>query len=51
MIVQMKKVSIVALNYERKEALKKLKKARVVHIEELEGSGEQLWWCPGYHLR
>ena len=42
MIVQMKKVSIVVLNYERKEALKKLKKAGVVHIEELEGSGEQL---------
>ena len=40
MIVQMKKVSIVVLNYERKEALKKLKKAGVVHIEELEGSGE-----------
>ena len=42
MIVQMKKVSIVVLNNERKEALKKLKKAGVVHLEELEGSGEQL---------
>lgn len=42
MIVQMKKVSIVVLNNERKEALKKLKKVGVVHLEELEGSGEQL---------
>ncbi len=42
MIVQMKKVSIVVLNKERKEALKQLKKVGVVHLEQLEGKGEQL---------
>lgn len=42
MIVPMKKVSIVVLNKERKEALVQLKKARVVHLETLEGSGEKL---------
>ena len=42
MIVQMKKVSIVVLNKERKEALKQLKKVGVVHLEHLEGNGEQL---------
>lgn len=42
MIVQMKKVSIVVLNNERKSALKQLKKVGVVHLEELEGSGEKL---------
>ena len=39
MIVQMKKVSIVVLNKERKEALKQLKKVGVVHLEHLEGNG------------
>lgn len=42
MIVPMKKVSIVVLNKERKSALEQLKKAGVVHIETLEGAGEQL---------
>ncbi|MDE5899530.1 MAG: ATPase, partial [Treponemataceae bacterium] len=42
MIVPMKKVSIVVLNRERKQALEKLKDVGVVHLEQLEGSGEQL---------
>lgn len=42
MIVPMKKVSIVVLNKERKEALIQLKKCGVVHLETLEGSGEKL---------
>ncbi len=42
MIVPMKKVSIVVLNKERKQALEQLKKAGVVHLETLEGAGEQL---------
>ena len=42
MIVPMKKVSIVVLNKERKEALLRLKKCGVVHLETLEGSGEKL---------
>lgn len=42
MIVQMKKVSLVVLNKERREALKQLKKIGVVHLEQLEGKGEQL---------
>lgn len=42
MIVPMKKVSIVVLNKERKNALEQLKKIGVVHLEQLEGSGEKL---------
>ena len=42
MIVPMKKVSLVVLNKERKEALEKLKKVGVVHLEQVEGKGEQL---------
>lgn len=42
MIVPMKKVSIVVLNKERKEALIQLKKCSVVHLETLEGSSEKL---------
>lgn len=42
MIVKMKKVSLVVLNSERKDALEKLKKIGVMHLETLEGSGEQL---------
>lgn len=42
MIVQMKKVSLVVLNKERKQALTQLKKVGVVHLEELEGNSEQL---------
>ena len=36
MIVPMKKVSFVVLEEERKEALKKLRKLGVVHLEKLE---------------
>ena len=42
MIVPMKKVSLVVLNKERKEALTQLKKVGVVHLEQVEGKGEQL---------
>lgn len=42
MIVKMKKVSLVVLNSGRKDALKKLKKIGVMHLETLEGSSEQL---------
>ena len=42
MIVQMKKVSLVVLKKERKDALEQLKKVGVVHLEDLEGSGEKL---------
>ena len=39
MIVPMKKVSIVVLNKERRQALEQLKKIGVVHLEQLEGNG------------
>lgn len=42
MIVPMKKVSIVVLDSTRKESLKQLRKAGVVHLESLEGSGSVL---------
>ena len=42
MIVQMKKVSIVVLNSERKASLKKLRKLGLVHLETLEGKGPVL---------
>lgn len=42
MIVPMKKVSVVVLDRERRQALTQLKKAGVMHLETLEGSGEQL---------
>ena len=42
MIVPMKKVSLVVLNKDRKEALTQLKKVGVVHLEQVEGKGEQL---------
>lgn len=38
----MKKVSLVILDSTRKESLKQLRKAGVLHLEELEGSGPQL---------
>ncbi len=41
-IVQMKKVSLVVLNSERKESLKKLRKMGLVHLEALEGEGPVL---------
>ena len=42
MIVPMKKVSLVVLNKDRKQALEQLKKLGVVHLEQIEGRGEQL---------
>lgn len=42
MIVPMKKVSLVILDKEKKEALKTLRKLGVVHLESVEGKGEQL---------
>lgn len=42
MIVPMKKVSFVVLEEERKEALKKLRKLGVVHLEKLEGNSQEL---------
>ncbi len=42
MIVPMKKVSLVLLENERKEALKSLRKLGVVQLEEVHGSSEEL---------
>ncbi len=42
MIVQMKKVSVVVLNSERKNSLKKLRKLGLVHLETVEGNGPVL---------
>jgi len=42
MIVQMKKVSLVVLQNERKEALKELRKLGVLHVEEVQGASEEL---------
>lgn len=42
MIVQMKKVSLVILEKDRNQALKALRKAGVVHMDEVEGNGETL---------
>lgn len=42
MIVPMKKISLVVLQNQRKEALKQLRKAGIVHLEELQGSSEEL---------
>ena len=44
MIVQMKKVSIVVLNKERKEALKQLKKVGVVHLRLCTQGGSRVRW-------
>lgn len=41
-IVKMKKVSLVVLDSTRKESLKQLRKAGVVHLEALEGQGTVL---------
>lgn len=45
MIVQMKKVSLVVLQNERKEALKSLRKLGVLHVEEVQGASEELASC------
>ena len=42
MIVPMKKVSVVVLNSERKESLKKLRRIGLIHLEEVEGKGPVL---------
>lgn len=42
MIVPMKKISVVVLEKERREALKVLRKVGVVHVEELKGESEEL---------
>ena len=42
MIVPMKKVSLIVLNGERKNALKKLRKLGLLHIEIKEGKGPRL---------
>src|SRR5574344_2544832 len=42
MIVPMKKVFLVVLEKERREALKSLRKLGVVHVEEVQGNSEQL---------
>ena len=41
-IVQMKKVSLVILDAEKKESLKQLKKAGVLHLETIEGNSADL---------
>ena len=42
MIVPMKKVSVVVLNSERKESLRKLRRIGLIHLEEVEGKGPVL---------
>lgn len=45
MIVPMKKVSLIVLEKERREALRNLRKLGVLHVEELQGSGDELASC------
>ena len=45
MIVPMKKISLVVLEKERRQALKDLRKLGVVHLEEVEGKSEELSLC------
>ena len=42
MIVPMKKISLVVLENERRDALKNLRKLGVLHVEEVSGSSEEL---------
>ena len=42
MIVPMKKVSLIIMGEKREEALKKLRKIGLLHIEITEGHGERL---------
>ena len=42
MIVPMKKVSLIVLQNERKEALKSMRKLGVIHLEEIQGNSEEL---------
>ena len=39
MIVPMKKVSLILLNRDKKDAMKVLRKAGVMHVETLQGKG------------
>lgn len=45
MIVPMKKVALVVLEKERKDALKRLRKLGVVQLEEVQGSSDELQAC------
>lgn len=45
MIVPMKKVSVVVLQDERKDALRALRKLGLLHVEEVQGGGEELAAC------
>lgn len=45
MIVPMKKVSLIVLSKERREALRNLRKLGVLHVEELQGSSDELASC------
>lgn len=42
MIVPMKKVSLIVLEKERREALRNLRKLGVLHVEEVQGSSDEL---------
>ena len=45
MIVPMKKVSVVVLKNERKDALRALRKLGLLHVEDVQGSGDELAMC------
>ena len=45
MIVPMKKVSLVVLEKERRESLRKLRKLGVLHVEEVQGASDELSVC------
>ena len=45
MIVPMKKIALVVLEKERKDALKRLRKLGVVQLEEVQGSSDELQAC------
>ena len=42
MIVPMKKIFLVVLDAEKKAALKKLRSAGLVHLEDIQGAGAEL---------
>ena len=42
MIVPMKKVSLIVLSGQKEDALKKLRRLGLMHIEIAEGSGERM---------
>ena len=45
MIVPMKKVSLVVLNKEKRQALQQLRKTGVVHLQEVKGESDELSSC------